>query len=266
VAISAQAVGKWERGESMPDIITLHRLSRILGVDLNYFTESLPTDPATKEPSIPQQPPAPAAAKQKPPRDMSMGNWANADFSGMKDLHKKFGFSNMKNCRFNGSEMSGLVLKGNNVSGCDFSGSDIRGSKIQTSQLTGNLFINCALNDTEFSTSHIKNCNFHKADVSGISIKYSSFTGNIIEGAVWNAASFIMSDISDVVFEGPVNDCSFEFCSFSKVSFKNARLTNTFFKCRTLKRLKFTDCQADRMTYEFLKNGKADVSGISLID
>ena len=39
--ISSQAVGKWERGESMPDIITFNRLAEILGVDLNYFSEGL---------------------------------------------------------------------------------------------------------------------------------------------------------------------------------------------------------------------------------
>ena len=38
--ISSQAVGKWERGESMPDIITFNRLAEILGVDLNYFSEN----------------------------------------------------------------------------------------------------------------------------------------------------------------------------------------------------------------------------------
>ena len=38
--ISAQAVGKWERGESIPDIITFNRLAKILGVDLNYFSEN----------------------------------------------------------------------------------------------------------------------------------------------------------------------------------------------------------------------------------
>ena len=37
IAISPQAVGKWERGESMPDIIVLNRLAEIMGVDLNYF-------------------------------------------------------------------------------------------------------------------------------------------------------------------------------------------------------------------------------------
>jgi transcriptional regulator with XRE-family HTH domain len=43
VFISAQAVGKWERGESMPDIITLNHLAEILGVDLNYFSENFPS-------------------------------------------------------------------------------------------------------------------------------------------------------------------------------------------------------------------------------
>ncbi|MCZ4221917.1 helix-turn-helix domain-containing protein [Pedobacter rhodius] len=38
VSISAQAVGKWERGESMPDITMLNRLAEILSVDLNYFS------------------------------------------------------------------------------------------------------------------------------------------------------------------------------------------------------------------------------------
>jgi transcriptional regulator with XRE-family HTH domain len=38
--ISPQAVGKWERGESMPDIVTFSRLAEILGVDLNYFSEN----------------------------------------------------------------------------------------------------------------------------------------------------------------------------------------------------------------------------------
>src|SRR5512145_520020 len=44
VSISSQAVGKWERGESMPDILTLNRLAEILGVDLNYFSESFQSE------------------------------------------------------------------------------------------------------------------------------------------------------------------------------------------------------------------------------
>ena len=40
ISISSQAVGKWERGESMPDITTLNRLAEILSVELNYFSEN----------------------------------------------------------------------------------------------------------------------------------------------------------------------------------------------------------------------------------
>ena len=42
--ISSQAVGKWERGESMPDITTFNRLAEILGVDLNYFSENFQSE------------------------------------------------------------------------------------------------------------------------------------------------------------------------------------------------------------------------------
>ena len=40
-----------------------------------------------------------------------------------------------------------------------------------------------------------------------------------------------------------------------------------FFKIKnkSLKGIQFIDCQADRMTYEFLKSGKADLSGIALL-
>lgn len=46
VSISPQAVGKWERGESMPDITTLNRLAEIFGVDLNHFSDSFQSDEA----------------------------------------------------------------------------------------------------------------------------------------------------------------------------------------------------------------------------
>jgi transcriptional regulator with XRE-family HTH domain len=39
IAISPQAVGKWQRGESLPDISTLIRLAELVGVDLHYFSD-----------------------------------------------------------------------------------------------------------------------------------------------------------------------------------------------------------------------------------
>src|SRR6187455_2848481 len=55
--ISPQAVGKWERGESMPDIVTFNSLAEILGVDLNYFSEgfqSAASEIAPLEPVVKQ--------------------------------------------------------------------------------------------------------------------------------------------------------------------------------------------------------------------
>jgi uncharacterized protein YjbI with pentapeptide repeats len=68
-----------------------------------------------------------------------------------------------------------------------------------------------------------------------------------------------------MVFGGNVEDCSFEMCAFKKVTFQQATLINTFFKNKNLKGIRFIDCKTDRMTYEFLKNGKADLTGITLV-
>jgi uncharacterized protein YjbI with pentapeptide repeats len=74
---------------------------------------------------------------------MSQGNWVDADFSGLKNLHEKFSSSNMQRCKFIGSDLSGLLLKRNNVASCDFSDSDISSSHIQDSNLGKNVFKDC---------------------------------------------------------------------------------------------------------------------------
>jgi uncharacterized protein YjbI with pentapeptide repeats/DNA-binding XRE family transcriptional regulator len=317
--ISPQAVGKWERGESMPDIVTFNRLAEILGVDFNYFSENFqsgateitPVEFSEKQqvesdsyrmPSemqnLPAQPTGQTGGKagEKLSWNMSLGNWVDADFSGLKNLQKKFSSSNMQRCKFNGSELSGLLLKTNNVDSCDFSGSDISNSHIQLSHLNKNIFKDCSLKEAEFYRSHINVCDFSGAnftgtkfsesfmygcdftgsDFTGMVIKSGGFTGvvvksgdfekNTIAKAVWNRTSFIDTQIADIVFTGTMDDCYFENCVFTKVTFQNATLINTFFKNnKNLKRIRFIDCQADRITYEFLKQGNADLTGITLL-
>jgi len=268
VSISSQAVGKWERGESMPDITMLNRIAEILGVDLNYFSENFQSagDEAGIVETIEKPSVESPALGKKPGWDMSQGNWVDADFSGLKNLKEKFGSSNMKNCRFAGSEMSGLVLKSNNVDSCDFSGSNISGSQFQNSNLGKNIFKDCALNGTEFSKCNIDACDFSNADFTGAVLKANNFHKNTLANAVWNHTSFLEMAIDDIVFDGKFEDCSFENCAFYRVTFQDSTLINTFFKNnRNLKRVKFINCKADRMTYEFLKSGKADLTGITLI-
>ena len=273
--ISSQAVGKWERGESMPDIITFNHLAEILGVDLNYFsvsfqsstTESDSNRMAPVESLVKQSAELPSATqKKKLSWDMSRGNWVDADFSGLKNLHEKFSSSNMLRCMFIGSEISGLLLKSNNVNSCDFSGSDISSSHIQSSNLVNILFRHCSLKEAEFAVSHIKGCDFSAADFTGAEFKSGAFVKNTIANAVWNRTSFIGMQIDDIVFDGTLDDCYFENCVFKKVTFQNSTLINTFFKNKSLKGIRFIDCQADRMTYEFLKNGKADLTGTKLLE
>jgi uncharacterized protein YjbI with pentapeptide repeats len=244
--------------------MTFNRLAKILGVDLNYFSEDFPSTAAATEKG-PKAPELPAGKKNKLHWDMSRGNWVDADFSGLKDLHEKFSSSNLKGCKFIGSDLSGLLLSGNNVQKCDFSDSWINKSRIKGSNLDSNEFTHCSLQETEFSGSHIYQCDFTDADLTGARIDSGGFEKNTLTNAVWNRTSFVKTYLADLVFNGAVADCYFENCAFKRITFQNATLTNTFFKNRSLKNIRFVDCKADRMTYEFLKNGKADLSGITVI-
>lgn len=274
LSISSQAVGKWERGESMPDITTFSRLAEILGVDLNYFSESFQS--AATESDSYRVAPAVSLVKQsaelpsgkqkkKISWDMSRGNWVDADFSGLKNLQEKFSSSNMQRCLFISSDMSGLLLKSNNVDSCDFSNSDISSSHIQNSNLGNNIFKDCSLKETEFSESNINGCDFSGADFTGAVFKSGTFLKNTMDNAVWNRTSFIGMAIDNIVFDGTLEDCYFENCIFTRVTFRNSTLINTFFKNKSLKRIRFIECKTDKLTYAFLKNGKADLTGITLL-
>ena len=268
LSISSQAVGKWERGESMPDIITFNRLADVLGVDLNYFSESFQSVATVSSAESSNEQPV-VLISEKPDKktgwDMSMGNWVDADFSGINNLHEKFSSSNMQRCLFVGSDMSGLLLKNNNVDGCDFSNSDLSNSRMQSSSILNNSFRNCSLKEAEFSSSEIKACDFSGADLTGAVIKTSSFLKSTMTGAILDQTAFSATQLSDIVFDGILKDCSFDNCYFTRMTFRNATLTNTFFKGKGLKRIKFIDCKADRITYAFLKSGKADLTGVTLL-
>jgi len=270
VSISAQAVGKWERGESMPDITTLNRIAEILSVDLNYFSENFQTttsEATTIEPLTKQSTESPSSGLGKKLNwDMSKLNLVDSDFSGLKNLHEKFSSSNMQKCLFIGSNMSGLILNSNNIDGCDFTDSDISNSQIQSSNLGNNVFKNCSLKETEFLKSNIHACDFTDADFTKAVFKFSNFMKNTVVNAKWNTTSFIQMQIQDIVFEGTFDGCFFENCAFYDVKFQNAILLNTFFKNnKKFKRVQFVDCKVDKITYAFLKSNQANLSGITLL-
>jgi uncharacterized protein YjbI with pentapeptide repeats len=271
ISISPQAVGKWERGESMPDIATLNNLAKIFGVDLNYFSENFQiTEPGSKV-SIDKQ--TIENLNPEPKKrfdwnwDMSQGNWVDADFTGLKDLKDKFSSSNIKNCKFINSDLSGLTLKANAIKICDFSNSNLRDSKIQSSEITKSTFFGCNLIDSEITQSEINDCNFNEANFSGAEFQKCDFQKNKIENTIWEHTLFKNTSISTTVFNGKIENCSFENCSFKSVKFQNATILNTFFKHnRKFNRVEFIDCRVDKLSYAFLKSNGARLEGISIIE
>lgn len=273
VSISAQAVGKWERGESMPDIITLNRVAEILGVDLNYFADGAQSDQNETEAFSAREKQPEEFPSHKPKKkfswnwNMSSGNWVDADFSGLKNLQERFSSSNMKNCKFMNSDLSELTLGNNNIEKCDFSNSDLRNSKIKASNLLNNQFSACSFIDAEFLNNNISKCNFSHVDFSGAEFSGGHFDKNTVENALWKFTSFKNLGIADVVFEGNLEDCHFENCVFYGVKFQNARIVNTFFKYnRRFKRVQFENCTVDKLTYAFLKNNQANLEGVAIME
>lgn len=270
VSISSQAVGKWERGESMPDIITLNRLAEILGVDLNYFSESFQSvEVNTIAIETPSQV-APVEQSSRPDKklnwDMSKLNLMDSDFSGLKNLHEKFSSSNIQRCLFVGANMSGLHLNSNNIESCDFSGSDISNSQIHNSNIEKCLFKACSLKGTSFLKNNISKCDFSDVDFTQTKLKWSNFGNNIVSNAIWNNTAFIEMSIENITFEGSLEDCFFEHSDFYGVKFQNATLLNTFFKNNDrMKRVQFIDCKVDKITYAFLKSNQANMTGITLL-
>lgn len=272
LSISAQAVGKWERGESLPDIGMLQKISDIFKVDLNYFSESNvePKQEIIREPietaSLVNIKNNSFKKKAEWHWDMSKGNWSDADFSGIKQVKELFSSSNMKNCAFKQSDLSELVLAKNNIELCDFSDSDLRNSKMQSSNVLKCKFNKASFIDAVLYKSNIERCDFSFANFSGTEIIECNIEHCILHEAVWNYSLFKHSNISYATFSGNMDNCHFEQCSFYHVTFENAIIQNSFFKYNDrFKKVQFINCQVDAITYAFLKNNQATLTGITLM-
>lgn len=270
LAVSAQAVGKWERGESMPDIVMFGRLAETLGVDLNYFgseknTLIVLTD-AVQSPDAFQSIKAENESIQKPGWNMSGSNWVDIDFSGLHGLAEKFSGSNIEKCQFVGSEMSGLILKGNNIKRSDFTRSNLSKCKFSGTNFENDIFIECDFRKSEFSRDSVYNCDFSGANMTDVVLKWYDFRKVKLSGATLFGTIFQMGQLTETIFDGEITNCSFENCDFSRVEFHGATICNTFFKNSKLKRVKFIDCKVDRLSYAFMKSCKADLTDVKIIE
>lgn len=269
LAVSAQAVGKWERGESLPDIIQLNRIADLLGLDLNYFSEKDAANTGSLEqvngPVIVSTDVKESDKKKRHNWNMSESNWVNVDFTGIKNIQESFHSAHVKKCQFNGSDLSNVQMKSNSFDQCDFLNAKLVNMYIQKTNIAHCSLKGVNLKETEFLRSFISSSDFEKTDLTKVLFEFSGLEKLNLGLAVLNRTAFVNTRLSNVQFSGSIDRCSFEKCSFSKVTFHKVKLTQTFFKYNDLKRVKFIDCEADHLTYELLKHGKADLTGVKLM-
>jgi hypothetical protein len=197
--------------------------------------------------------------------NMSESNWVNVDFSGIKNIQENFHSAHVKKCQFNGADLSNVQMISNNFDQCDFLNAKLVNMSIQKTNLAHCSLKGVNLKETEFLRSIISSSEFAKTDLTKVLFEYSVLEKLNLGLAVLNRTAFVNTRLSNVQFSGTIDRCSFEKCVFSKVTFRKAKLIQTFFKYNDLKRVTFIDCEADHLTYELLKHGKADLSGVKLV-
>ncbi|MDR1795674.1 MAG: pentapeptide repeat-containing protein [Erysipelotrichaceae bacterium] len=299
LSITPQAVGKWERGESMPDIVTFAKMAEVLEVDLNYFADGSmkttekpePTEEAYEEPeekpySEPEQESEDPPFFDQPPHhhpgpdfdvppfsnrsshfNMSFGSWRNSDFSNLSGLGRMFSASSISNCLFCGSslkevKMYGNSMKNNDFSSCDFTGSSLRGNSAANCDFT-----NCNFSDAKLDGCSFRNDNFDRANCTNTLFKSVSLQNVNLSNCIFNKTAFIHVGFVNIVFEGELKDCRFEDIRRStRLKFENVTFLNCFFRYCNLRNVTFENCKADKISLAFLRNNGADTSDIEIIN
>lgn len=283
--ISPQAVGKWERGESIPDIVRINQLAEIFGVDLNYFSEGFP---ASEEHTAIQAIAAPGEEEEQPQRpepsqrrnrelltNFSGSNLADTDFAGVTAHNRKFRGSALRGSNFAGADLTGSSFTGSdvreanfdgtNLTDCTLSSIDLTGAsfrktilvrtELSKSGLTGAIFADARLVDTRLNMIDLRAAAFENCIFEGVDFTYSDMRGLCLDGQTFNGVKFQKAALNDVTFNG---------ATLINVSFRpHFALTNKYYKA--LQSIRFAHARMDKLTYAALKGVGADLSGVIII-
>jgi uncharacterized protein YjbI with pentapeptide repeats len=250
LSLSPQAVSKWERGESLPDIVTLDRIAAICGTDLNCFSES-----AADGARPPEDREDGGAKREEPPADapnmswdFSGSAWKGADLSGVLNLNCRFNGAAVNGSRFAGANFSGIAMVGAAFADCDFTGANLSAGVLRGVAL--------------------KNCVLEQADLSGVQLRGCAIADSGLSGANLNGAQFSRCSLRNLRFEGELSNVGFIECELKQVAFRNVAFANVFVKnCKIKPRQKvtFEGCTADRLSYACIQNCGADMTGVAMV-
>jgi uncharacterized protein YjbI with pentapeptide repeats len=284
--ISPQAVGKWERGESIPDIVTFNRLAEILGVDLNYFSENFQStddEMAFKRPidsigdieQTVKEVANPPRSERQVLTNFSASNLTKSDFAGVSAHKSKFEVSTLLGSDFSGADLTGSSFKisdtreanfdGANLTDCNFSVLDLAGAsfnktilvrtEFSKSGLAGAKFTDVKLIDVKLTMIDLRKTVFEKCTFNGVDFKYCDLRGLCLDGLTFIGVKFDKAALNEVTFKGT---------TLKNVSFLPAfALTNKYY--RAIKAICFDGAMMDKLTYATLKGIGADLSKVTVI-
>jgi len=283
--ISPQAVGKWERGESIPDLITFNRLAEILQVDLNYFSENFSSgndntvskmsfDDAS-ETSVKSETDILDTKERPLLTNFNGNNLTGSDFAGITAHNRKFNGTALRGSDFAGADMTGSTFSSSDIRDANFNEANLTDCMLSTVDLTNACFLKTILQRTEFNKSvligaRFTDTNFVNAKLIMLDLRQTSF-----ENCTFSGVDFEYSDLrglrldglsfTDVKFQkAALNDTSFHGAILRNVSFRPTyALTNKYY--RAIKTIQFSGAQMDKLTYAALKGMEADLSGVTII-
>jgi uncharacterized protein YjbI with pentapeptide repeats/DNA-binding XRE family transcriptional regulator len=277
--ITSQAVGKWERGESMPDITTFSRLAEILGVDLNYFSENstaegnetVSTDTFDVRPEVE---PSNSSRRQAVP-NFSGSNLPESDFAGVTSHKGKFSGSMLRGSDFSGADLSGSSFKASDVREVNFDRANLTDCQFDVLDLSGSSFRQSILVRTNFSMSGLEGAAFVDVKLVDVKLTMTDLRKAIFENCVFDGVDFDKSDLRGLILDGQTFiDAKFDNAALNETSFKGAILNNVSFRApyaitnkyyKALKTICFDGAKMDKLTYATLKGYGVDLSQVTFI-
>lgn len=238
--MSPQNVSKWERGESLPDAVTLSAVADVLKKDISYFygaadALSAPDGEAT-------------GSAQKKPRavlNSSGGKWKRMDFGGAVMDNYDFKYARFDGCNFDGADFCGGKLPYAEFFGCTLRGADFAACELFRADFKG-----CDLSQATFARAALQ-----RADFKDCVLKNVGF-----DGAQIDAAAFRACTVENVRFEKQ----DFKEAAFGKTAFVGCVFADCTFTDCEFKTATFKDCAADKVSYNFLLTCKANTDGITI--
>jgi len=289
LSTSVQAIGEWEQGESIPDIITFNRLAEILDVDLNYFSENFQS--ANDEPYFKasggrisggivqtvqdiNHAPSPPEERQLL-TNFSGGDLSKSDFAGVTAHNRKFNGSALRGSDFAGADLTGSSFTGSDVREANFDGTNLTDCTFSANDLTDANFNKTILVRTLFSASGLTGAKFVGAELADVKVTKTDLRKTVFENCIFKGVDFTHSDLRTVCLDGQsftgvkfdkaaLNEATFNGATLRNVSFRPTyALTNKFY--RAIKTICFDGAMMDKLTYAELKGLGADLSKVTFI-